>query len=89
MLQELTHHIPNRSTSWWASDHLGTVGAALCWRHRKGSASSASVHANRLEQTSNAQWQKQLCDLDQYGFMILGYHTKPSIYCARRVIKNG
>ena len=34
MLQELTYHIMQQSQTWWTTDHLGTVGAALCWQHR-------------------------------------------------------
>ena len=81
MLQELTFHVQRKSTSWWASDHLGSVGAALCWQHRQASASTAVGHSNRLQQTSHIQWEKQLRDLQQHGYKILGFHRKACEQC--------
>jgi len=83
MLAELTYHVQRQSTSWWASDHLGSVGAALCWQHRKQSASTGNGHANRMEQTSTARWEKELRDLEKHGIKIFGYHTKLGEYFER------
>ena len=83
MLQEVTMRTARQSRTWWASDHQGSVGAALCWQHQKESASTADGHANRLDQTSTAQWGKQLRDLEQHGFNILGYQTKVCVYFKR------
>ena len=73
MLQELTYHVRREARTWWSTDHLGTVGAALCWRHRKNNESTRGTHDNRLQQTSKAQWDKDLAQLEKHGFGILGY----------------
>ena len=39
-------------------------------------ASTCSSHANRLEQTSTALWDKELSQLEKHGFQIFGYHKK-------------
>merc|ERR1711904_711172 len=57
MLRELTHRVMMASTSWRGSDHMGSVGAALCWRERLAKASSSSPHASRYEQTSAQSWE--------------------------------
>ena len=61
------------SESWWNTDHLGAVGAALCWEERKGKASSSSQHATRFEQTSAPHWERELGQLAEHGFTIFGY----------------
>ena len=76
MLQELTYHIMQQSQTWWTTDHLGTVGAALCWQHRRNGESTSASHANRLVQTSTAQWDKDLRQLEKHGFLIFGYHKQ-------------
>ena len=55
---------------------MGSVGAALCWQHRRNGESTSASHANRLEQTSTAQWDKELTQLEKHGFHISGYHKK-------------
>ena len=74
MLQEFTFQVQEQSTTWWWTDHLGSVGAALCWLHRKETASTSKHHSNRLEQTSSAQWDRELAQLQEHGFFIFGYH---------------
>ena len=76
MFQELTYHIQLKSKTWWHSDHMGSVGAALCWQHRKNTASTCRSHGNRLEQTSTAQWDRELSQLEKHGVRFLGYHKK-------------
>ena len=76
MLQELTYHIQLKSQTWLHSDHMGSVGAALCWQHRENAASTCPSHANRLEQTSTAQWDRELSKLRKHGFQIFGYHKE-------------
>ena len=73
MLQELTYHVRREARTWWSTDHLGTVGAALCWRHRSKSDCTQGTHENRLQQTSTAAWDKSLAQLEKHGFQILGY----------------
>ena len=74
MLEELTYHVKKESRTWWHTDHLGSVGAALCWQHRKNTASTSRDHRNRLEQTSTPQWDRELSQLQEHGFQIFGYH---------------
>ena len=74
MLNEFTFQVREQSTTWWWTDHLGSVGAALCWLHRKETASTSKHHSNRLEQTSSAQWDRELAQLQEHGFFIFGYH---------------
>ena len=75
MLQEFTFQVKEESTTWWWTDHLGSVGAALCWQHRKETVSTSKHHSNRLEQTSSAQWDRELAQLQEHGFVIFGYHS--------------
>ena len=77
----------DESTTWWWTDHLGTVGAALCWHQRLKTNSTSKKHSNRLEQTSSAQWDRELAQLQQHGFTILGYHAArlPAQYCTKTV----
>ena len=42
----------------------------------ENSASICGSHANRLEQTSTAQWDSQLRQLQMHGFQVFGYHKK-------------
>jgi len=74
MLQELNYQVKKESKTWWSSDHLGIVGAALCWQHRKNSVSTSKGHCNRFEQTSAPQWDRELAELHKHGFQISGYH---------------
>ena len=68
--------IEQESQTWWTTDHLGTVGAALCWQHRRNGESTSASHANRLVQTSTAQWDNDLRRLEKHGLPILGYHKQ-------------
>ena len=74
MLQEVTHRVLIRSTSWWASDHHGTVGAALCWEERKGKPASCAKYESRFDETSTALWESELEQLAEHSFTIFGYH---------------
>ena len=74
MLQEFTFQVKEESTTWWWTDHLGSVGAALCWQYRQETVSTSKQHSNRLEQTSSAQWDRELAQLQEHGFAIFGYH---------------
>ena len=75
MFEELIYHITKESRTWWQTDHLGSVGAALCWQHRKNTASTCRNHGNRLEQTSTAQCDRELSQLEKHGFQMIGYHS--------------
>ena len=72
MLQEFTFQVKEESTTWWWTDHLGSVGAALCWQHRQKTNSTSKKHSNRLKQASSAQWDRELAQLQQHGFVIWG-----------------
>ena len=74
MLKEFTFQVKDESTTWWWTDHVGTVDAAPCWHQRLKTNSTSQKHSNRLEQTSSAQWDRELAQLQQHGFTILGYH---------------
>ena len=51
MLNELTHRVMMSSKTWCATDHQGTVGAALCWASRLLKSSSSQVYGSRFEET--------------------------------------
>ena len=89
MLKEFTFHVKDESTTWWWTDHLGTVGAALCWHQRLQTNSTSQMHSNRLEQTSSAQWDRELAQLQQHGFTNLGYHEArlPAKDCTKTWLK--
>ena len=89
MLQEFTFQVKEESTTWWWTDHLGSVGAAVCWQHRQKTNSTSKKHSNRLEQTSSAQWERELAQLQQHGFTILGYHEArlPAQDCTKTRLK--
>ena len=75
MLQELTHRVMVASTSWWQSDHIGNVGAALCWEERRGKASNSTAYDSRFHETSLALWETELEQLAEHGFTIYGYNA--------------
>ena len=89
MLKEFTFQAKDESTTWWWTDHLGTVGAALCWHQRLKTDSTSQMNSNRLEQTSSAQWDRELAQLQQHGFTILGYHEArlPAKDCTKTWLK--
>ena len=75
MLQEVIHRMTREARCWWNTDHLGTVGAALCWEERKKKASSSCQHATRFQQTSAPHWERELEQLAEHGCSIFGYHA--------------
>ena len=68
MLAELTWYVKKHSTTWGWSDHMVTVGGALCWLHRMDTSSSSSEHATRLEETSRAHRHREQ-QLAAHGFV--------------------
>jgi len=79
MLQEFAFQVQQESSTWNRTDHLGTVGAALCWRHRRNTASTSHEHRDRCEQTSTALCERELVQLNEHGFRIFGFQTAASI----------
>ena len=62
MLQELTHRVSVDAKTWRASDHMGTISAALCWQKRVRTAAKSGGHSSRYQETT-FRWEQELKDL--------------------------
>ena len=54
-------------------EHLGTLGAQLCWYGRSQKASSAHQYENRFEETTT-RWNEDLAALRAAGVILPGWH---------------
>ena len=54
-------------------EHVGTLGAQLCWYGHFHKASSASQYANRFVETTT-RWNEDLAALREAGVIIPGWH---------------
>ena len=66
-LNMLTDRVALESKSWRAgSDHVGLVGAQLCWLKRLGGEARSGGHDNRFRETTET-WETELRDLREAG----------------------
>ena len=54
-------------------EHLGSVGAQLCWYGRSQTAARADRFQNRFEETTD-RWNQDLADLRAAGVTLAGWH---------------
>ncbi len=55
-------------------EHLGTLGAQLCWYGRFKKGTRSSQYANRFDETTT-RWNDDLADLRAAGVMLPGWHS--------------
>lgn len=71
-LRELWHRLA-RAGELQQREHLGSLGAHLCWFARSRKASRACEFTNRYQEVTT-RWNQDLADLRAAGILVEGWH---------------